>query len=69
MATFWKPNLERDGRTWRGLLGTILFLTGIAAAFWQLWLGGLLIASGTFVLFEAVRGWCLLRACGIKTRL
>jgi len=25
--------------------------------------------SGVFVLFEALRGWCVLRACGIKTRL
>jgi hypothetical protein len=23
---------------------------------------------GIFVLFEAVRGWCLARACGVKTK-
>ena len=28
-----------------------------------------LALSGAFVLFEALRGWCALRACGIKTRL
>jgi len=28
-----------------------------------------LAVSGGFVLFEALRGWCVLRACGIKTRL
>ena len=27
-----------------------------------------LLASGAFVLFEALRGWCALRACGIKTK-
>jgi hypothetical protein len=29
----------------------------------------LLLLSGLFVLFEAIRGWCVLRACGIRTRL
>jgi hypothetical protein len=28
-----------------------------------------MVACGGFVLFEALRGWCALRACGIKTRL
>jgi hypothetical protein len=28
-----------------------------------------LLALAAFVLFEAARGWCFLRACGIKTRL
>jgi len=32
-------------------------------------LGVTLAAAGAFVLFEALRGWCALRACGIKTRL
>ena len=33
------------------------------------WLGGVLLASAVFVAFEALRGWCALRACGIKTKL
>ena len=28
-----------------------------------------LALSGAFVLFEALRGWCAFRACGIKTKL
>ncbi len=32
------------------------------------WLGIVLLASGFFVAFEALRGWCALRACGIKTK-
>jgi hypothetical protein len=43
-----------------------------AAAFgfgYSTWLGGALALAGLFVLFEALRGWCILRACGIKTRL
>jgi hypothetical protein len=27
------------------------------------------LASGGVVLYEAARGWCVLRACGIKTRV
>jgi hypothetical protein len=27
------------------------------------------LASGAFVLFESLRGWCALRACGIRTKL
>ena len=36
---------------------------------YSVWLGLVLAASGAFVLFEALRGWCALQACGIKTRL
>jgi hypothetical protein len=39
----------------------LLWREGVAV--WPWVLG----ASGLFVLFEAVRGWCLLRACKIKT--
>jgi hypothetical protein len=33
------------------------------------WLGLVLAACGGFMLFEAWRGWCGVRACGIKTKL
>jgi hypothetical protein len=47
-----------------------LFVSGVGFAFaFCLWLGLALVLSGIFVLFEALRGWCALRACGIKTRL
>ena len=53
----------------RGVAALALF---VGAAFgWGVspWLGGALIGSGLFVAFEALRGWCALRACGIKTKL
>ena len=28
-----------------------------------------LVVIGLFCIFEAVRGWCFLRACGIRTKL
>jgi hypothetical protein len=69
MKRFFSPNIDIKGRLVRGLVGLGLFagawlVFGISA-----WLALLLIASGAFALFEAVRGWCGLRACGIKTRL
>gem|GEM_PF-4175333 len=31
-------------------------------------LGILFFASAAFLLFEALRGWCALRACGVRTK-
>jgi hypothetical protein len=43
-------------------------LAGVVLGQHSWWLGtGMVLAAG-FVLFEAVRGWCVLRACGIRTR-
>lgn len=32
------------------------------------WLGLIFVALGVFASFEALRGWCAMRACGVKTR-
>ena len=53
----------------RGALGGLLVVGGIVTCGYNFWLGMVLIVSGGFCLFEAVRGWCVMRACGIKTRL
>jgi hypothetical protein len=67
--SFFKPNLETKGRLLRGV-SALLMLVGAALAFRPLpWLGVALLLSGLFVGYEALRGWCLLRACGIKTKL
>ena len=51
-------------------LGALALLLGAGFGFFvSVWLGAVLAVSGVFVLFEAVRGWCVLRACGLKTRL
>ncbi len=69
MKLFFARNIDNRGRLIRGF-GAI----GLFAGAWfgfsvSIWLGLLLALSGSFVLFEAVRGWCALRACGIKTKL
>ncbi len=61
-------NLNTTGRIIRGtgalLLAAVAFFTwpySITAA-------GVLSVSALLVAFEALRGWCALRACGLKTK-
>ena len=69
MKSLFQPNLETKGRLVRGA-GALVLLAGAWFALGiSIWLGLALLASGGFVLFEALRGWCALRACGIKTKL
>ena len=69
MKSFFRPNIDSRGRWLRAIVGSLLAVGGLLAGVHVLWLGMVLILSGGFVLFEAVRGWCVMRACGIRTRL
>jgi hypothetical protein len=68
--SFWTPNIESKGRFARAALG-ILLITAAILFFRQGWVvtAALLLASGAFCLFEAARGWCVARACKIRTPL
>ena len=69
MKRWFVPNLSRRGRLVRGLGAAGLF-AGAAFGFRvSPWLAVVFVLLGAFVLFEALRGWCALRACGLKTRL
>lgn len=69
MKRLFARNLDGQGRLVRGLMG-LAMLVGAAFAYGQsIWLVILLAAVGLFGLFEAARGWCFARACGVKTRL
>ena len=69
MKPLFARNIRNSGRLVRGL-GALALLIGAGIGFFvSIWLGVALAVSGVFVLFEALRGWCVLRACGIKTRL
>lgn len=68
MKSFFAPNITTPGRLFRGLVGLLLL---VAAGFGLQvhWTACLLLGiAGVFCLFEAARGWCLARACGVKTR-
>jgi hypothetical protein len=63
---FFSPNIDSKGRLLRGL-GALSLITGAGFAFTHSgWLSLVLAGSGAFVLFEALRGWCVLRACRIN---
>ena len=64
MKSFFLPNINKSGRILRGLIAVALL---VAAQYCQTaWLAGILTGAGVVGIFEAMRGWCFLRACGIK---
>jgi Protein of unknown function (DUF2892) len=68
VSQFFKPNISRHGRIARGVIGALCLVAGIIiAGDYSLW-GLIFVAAGLFAIYEAVRGWCLARACGIKTK-
>ena len=69
MRRFFQPNLESRGRLARGLTALACLIGGVIGWRFSAWLGLGLLVTALFVAFEALRGWCVLRACGIKTRL
>lgn len=69
MKPFFSRNIDTKGRLVRGLMALALFIGAGFSFAVSVWLGLALLAAGIFVAFEALRGWCALRACGIKTKL
>ena len=69
------PNIKRNGRIARAITG--LLTIGAGVAFWAVsWPESLVgrwvlivicMMVGLFQLYEAKRGWCIARACGMKT--
>jgi hypothetical protein len=68
MKKFFAANIDSRGRLIRGVLGMALVIAGVVVCSYQIIAAIALILSGGFCLFEAVRGWCVMRACGVKTR-
>jgi hypothetical protein len=68
MNRFFSRNLDFRGRMARGVIGTLCLVAGIIiAGDYSLW-GLIFVVAGLFAIFESIRGWCLVRACGIKTK-
>ena len=69
MSRFLKPNLDHRGRMARGVIGALCLIAGIIVAGDVLWWVGLIfVVAGLFAIFEAISKWCVMRACGIKTK-
>ena len=67
--SFWTPNIDHRGRIIRGIMAIVLFAAAFVAHCRGIeWLAVILAISGIVGLVETVRGWCVLRACKIKTR-
>ena len=69
-------NINRTGRNVRGISGAVFLVSGIIFLVrcwpptWKQWvIGVILLAIGGFQIFEAVIGWCAVRAMGFKTKL
>ena len=69
MKSYFIRNLGTKGRIIRGLVAAVLILAAVVAFPVSVGLGLLLLVPGLFVLFEALRGWCALRACGIRKKI
>lgn len=69
MKRFFARNLNRNGRLVRAMAAALLFVG--AGILWKTsgWLAVALFAGALFTAAEALAGWCVLRACGIKTKL
>ena len=69
MRQFFAPNISGFGRWLRGV-SSLACLAGAVYLYLhdQRALGLAFGAIGLFTLYEALRGWCVLRACGIKTK-
>ena len=62
-----KQNIDKTGRVARGGIGIIFLLAAGTLVPYSAPLAALFLLAGLFTIFEAARGWCAVRACGIKT--
>lgn len=69
MKSLLNPNIGTRGRLARAFGGLLLLVGALFGYRFSSWLSVTLVFGGAFMLFEAARGWCALRACGVKTRL
>ncbi len=66
--SFLRPNIDTKGRVLRGI-GALAFAVGAALTWPHSHTAALALAgSAVFMAFEAARGWCVARACGVKTK-
>jgi hypothetical protein len=61
-------NISARGRWIRATIAAGFFIAAVFEWSRCYWMAGLFLAAGAFVAFEALRGWCALRACGVRTK-
>jgi hypothetical protein len=69
-------NIDSRGKMLRLIMGMIFLLDGLTLLFLWAWRTGshagwatsiVMMLGGAFMIFEARKGWCALRAMGMKT--
>ena len=68
MGKFFAPNIGRGGRILRAVWGIALVIGAVFASRYAWWACAILLAFAALAFYEASRGWCIARACGIKTK-
>ena len=68
MKKFFAPNIDQKGRLIRASIALGFFVAAGFGMVFSVWLGIVLGVAGIFTAIEALRGWCIARACGIKTK-
>jgi hypothetical protein len=64
-----QKNITAKGRWIRAIMAIAFAASGLALYQHSKLLAALLFAASAFTLFESLQAWCVLRACGIKTRM
>jgi hypothetical protein len=67
--SFFTPNIQLEGRVVRGITACVFCAAAVVALRLSRRLSLLLFVSALLAFYEALRGWCLLRACGVKTKV
>jgi len=68
MKKFFAPNIDQKGRLIRAGIALGFFVSAGFGLVFSVWLGIVFGLAGIFTTIEALRGWCIARACGIKTK-
>jgi hypothetical protein len=69
MQRFFAPNLQVEGRVARGIMAFIFGVGAVITLRLSRRLSLLLFLSALFTVYEVARGWCVVRACGIRTKV
>jgi hypothetical protein len=65
---FLRPNIDTKGRIIRAIAALAMAFAAFLTWPHSRSVGIALAATSAFVAFEAARGWCVARACGVKTK-
>jgi hypothetical protein len=66
---FFAPNINRSGRMARAIFAALLLLAGLLVWPRVRSVAIVLFLFCALAVFQALRGWCVMRACGIKTKM